>query len=207
MSSELVKPEECCIKWSESKSKIFSALAKAQMEITPSEKNRKNPHFKSDYSDLLSTWEACREALCANELSVMQTVGQKGDKSYLFTTLGHSSGEWATSEIPLLNTQANMQGLGSALTYARRYGISAICGVCPSDDDGNAATFIDTIQLADICDQISQDYNPRELYNLILKQVKVQTFSRIPGDKHAAISKWISDRQKEQRAPKPTQQQ
>lgn len=183
---------------SSSVGKIFEALSKAQTEITGAAKTKKNPHFKSDYADLTSTWEACREPLGENGLSVVQTVEQVGEKFVLMTTLGHASGEWIKSAIPLINTQANMQGLGSALTYARRYGLSSITGVCPSDDDGNAATFVDSFQLADLCDVLSQDENPRELYNVVLKQCGVPSFSRIPSVKFDPMMKWVRERQKQQ---------
>lgn len=183
---------------SPSTGKLFEALSKAQMEITGAAKTKKNPHFKSDYADLNSTWEACREPLCENGLTVIQTVEQVAEKFVLVTTLGHISGEWMKSIIPLINTKMDMQGLGSALTYARRYGLASMCGVCPSDDDGNAATFVDSIQLAELCYVIAQDENPKELYNVLLKQCAVPSFSRIPAAKFDPMMKWVSERQKAQ---------
>lgn len=187
---------------SHSTAKLFEALSKAQMEITGAAKTKKNPHFKCDYADLNSTWEACREPLGANGLTVVQTVEQLAEKFVLVTTLGHTSGEWMKSVIPLINTKMDMQGLGSALTYARRYGLASMCGVCPSDDDGNAATYVDSIQLADLCDVLSQDENPRELYSVILKQTGVPSFSRIPAAKFDPMIKWVRERQKVQQQPK-----
>ena len=55
------------------------------------------------------------------------------------TTLGHKSGQFISGECPVINTKGDAQGMGSAITYARRYSLAAICGVTQVDDDGNAA--------------------------------------------------------------------
>jgi hypothetical protein len=55
------------------------------------------------------------------------------------TILAHSSGEWVSSTLAVPLTKADAQGLGSAITYGRRYALAAIVGVCPADDDGEAA--------------------------------------------------------------------
>jgi hypothetical protein len=124
---------------SETIGKLAEALAKAQAQIDGAKKDNVNPHFKSKYADLASVWEACREALSSAGLAVVQTVsvGAGTDRPVLVTTLVHSSGEWMSGEIPLMMTKADMQGLGSAITYARRYGLAAIAGVSPEDEDAN----------------------------------------------------------------------
>lgn len=120
--------------------KIAAALVKAQGQIEGAKKDSHNPHFKSKYADLASVWDACRAALHANGLSVVQygTLTEAG--AALVTKLLHESGESVEGVTPLLNTKGDMQGLGSAWTYARRYGLAAMVGVCPEDDDGNAAS-------------------------------------------------------------------
>lgn len=120
--------------------KIAAALVKAQSQIEGAKKDSKNPHFKSSYADLASVWDACREALQANGFSVVQ-VGELVEGQWCMRTmLLHESGDHLSGYVPLLNTKGDMQGLGSAMTYARRYGLAAIVGVCPEDDDGNAAS-------------------------------------------------------------------
>ena len=71
-----------------------------------------------------------------------QTTGFQGDKFVLITTLIHTSGQWISGEYWLNPAKPNdPQALGSATTYARRYALSALVGVCSEeDDDGNAAT-------------------------------------------------------------------
>jgi hypothetical protein len=121
-------------------SELAKALHKAQGQIEGAKKDSANPHFKSKYADLASVWEACRPALQSNGLSVAQFCRVTEAGAVLVTRLAHVSGDWLEGEIPLLNGKGDMQGLGSALTYARRYGLAAMVGVCPEDDDGNAAS-------------------------------------------------------------------
>lgn len=119
---------------------LAAALCKAQAQIEGAKKDSTNPHFKNKYADLGSVWDACREALTANGLSIVQTGELVDGQWALATTLIHESGQAHKGYVPLLNGKGDMQGLGSALTYARRYGLAAMVGVCPEDDDGNAAS-------------------------------------------------------------------
>jgi hypothetical protein len=126
---------------SESIAAIGAAMAIAQGAVEGATKGKVNPAFKSKYADLSSVWAACREALFDNDLSVVQFPGEMVDNRLTLTTqLTHKSGEWmrATLSIPLSKVDA--QGYGSAVTYARRYALAAVVGVCPEDDDGNAAS-------------------------------------------------------------------
>lgn len=120
---------------------LATALSKAQSEIKSALKDASNPFYKSQYADLTSVWNAAREALNKNGLSVVQSIGCDAhlEKSWLVTTLIHTSGQWMDGTCPLINSKGDMQGLGSAISYARRYSIAAICGVVTEDDDGNAA--------------------------------------------------------------------
>jgi hypothetical protein len=103
-------------------------------------KDSANPFFKSKYADLASVVEAIRAAFSANGLSYIQTVEPHPDEVRVETTILHSSGEWIScGYLSLPVSKADAQGFGSALTYARRYSLSAAVGVAPEDDDGNAA--------------------------------------------------------------------
>ena len=127
---------------SESIANLTLALAKAQQRIKGAIKDRTNPAFKgSQYADLDSVWSACREPLAMAELAVFQPVETEADRVQVTTILAHSSGEWLSSTLTLTAMQATPQGIGSAITYGRRYGLSAMVGVAPTDDDdGNAAS-------------------------------------------------------------------
>lgn len=125
---------------SEQINELALALNKAQKEIESAKKTSDNPFFHSKYADLASVYEACKEALNKNGLSVIQTLGYDEKHSYLMTTLVHSSGQWIAGKMVLLNNKGDMQGLGSAVTYARRYSLAAMVGVAQEDDDANEAS-------------------------------------------------------------------
>lgn len=122
---------------SESIEKLAAALSKAQASIMKADKDSKNPFFKSSYADLESVWDAIREPFTSNGLSVAQfPQGAHG----LVSILMHTSGQWMRAESSMKPVKDDPQGRGSCLTYMRRYSLQSIAGVCPSDDDGNAAS-------------------------------------------------------------------
>jgi hypothetical protein len=124
---------------SEQTAALSEALAKAQAQMTAATFNRVNPHFKSKYADLASVLDAIRKPLADNALSVTQTTEIRDQGLVLVTTLRHSTGQWIASEYPL-PTGVKPQELGSALTYARRYSLSAIaCIAADEDDDAEGA--------------------------------------------------------------------
>lgn len=126
---------------SEQLDKLFEALSKAQGEMGYAEKNSLNPHFKNKYADLAAVFEAVREPLSKNGLSVVQIPEFTPEGRYnLKTILGHSSGQFIETDLLLLLSKQDMQGLGSAITYAKRYVLSSMIGIAQDDDDGNAAS-------------------------------------------------------------------
>lgn len=118
---------------------LATALSKAQASISAAKKDTENGHFKSKYADLASVWEACRAALTSNGLAVVQTTKPTQEGVTVVTTLLHSSGEWMRGELFIRPVKSDPQGIGSALTYARRYALAAMVGVAPEDDDGEGA--------------------------------------------------------------------
>lgn len=120
-------------------SKLAEALSKAQGIMRGAREDANNPFFKSKYADLTSVWEACRDCLSANGLSVTQMIDNEAERLRLVTILMHSSGQWVRSFMPIIPKNMNAQEIGSAMTYARRYALAAIVGVCPADDDGERA--------------------------------------------------------------------
>lgn len=122
---------------------LASALSKAQTEMQSAIKDSNNPFYKSKYADLSSVWEVCRPVLGKNGLCVMQCTEYMNDKFIMVTMLAHSSGQWIKSYLPLNPAKNDSQGVGSAITYMRRYGLSALVGVVSDDDiddDGEAAS-------------------------------------------------------------------
>lgn len=114
---------------------LVMALAVAQGELSPAEKSGKNPHFKSKYAGLADIWACCKSVLPKNGLAVMQTMQEVDGRLQLVTTLAHKSGQWIKSVLPIVTAKTDAQSMGSAITYMRRYALSAIVGVVADDDD------------------------------------------------------------------------
>lgn len=125
---------------SDSIKELSAAYCKAQPKIEGATKDRTNPAFKSKYADLGSVVDAIKPALVEHGLAFLQIPHEAEAAASIETILLHSSGEWMSLGIVAVPvTRADAQGFGSALTYARRYGLLSGFGVCPEDDDGNAA--------------------------------------------------------------------
>ena len=126
---------------SDSIAALAAALAKAQSAIPPAPKNAENPHYRSHYADLASVWGACRAPLAAQGIAVIQSPARsESGLVTLTTTLAHSSGEWMTSICAARPSKDDAQGLGSVITYLRRYALAAMVGVTScEDDDAQAA--------------------------------------------------------------------
>ena len=121
---------------SESIKELATALNKVQATIQAAKKDSVNPFFKSKYADFLAVWDACREALTSNGLAITQIADTDSEgRAVLETVLMHTSGEWIKGRLPLSPVRADPQAQGSALTYARRYSLSAIVGLCTEGDD------------------------------------------------------------------------
>jgi hypothetical protein len=122
-------------KRSESIMNLAAALAVAQGQIKTARKDAKGNY--SNYSTLDAIWDACRQPLAENGLSVVQ-IPSTNEGLSLETILLHSSGEWISGTITLVVVAGRMnehQALGSALTYARKYALSAMVGIASGDDD------------------------------------------------------------------------
>ena len=139
---------------SESVKELNTALAKAQGELFAAKKDSINPHFKSKYADLASVWEACREALSSNGLSVTQMPAEfQNNIMTLVTRLSHSSGEWIEQTMTCPVGKPDPQGIGSCLTYMRRYALAAVVGVYQDDDDANSASYAPKERPATLTDE------------------------------------------------------
>jgi len=119
---------------------LMGAIAQAQAKIENAEKDAKNPHFNSKYATLASVYAACRTALAEAGIAVIQAPFNLPDGDIgVATMLGHSSGQWLKARLYCKPGKYDAHGLGSVITYMRRYSLSAMVGVAPEDDDGNAA--------------------------------------------------------------------
>lgn len=124
-------------------SELAKALAVAQGEIQHARKDTQNLFFKSSYADLPAVIDAAKGPLSKNGLSFSQVVDADSQGGVvLVSLLMHASGQWLRSYYPVKPQKNDPQGLGSALTYARRYSFCALVGVAAidEDDDGNAGS-------------------------------------------------------------------
>lgn len=122
---------------------LAEALAKAQSVMKGAKEDASNPFYKSTYADLTSVWTACKESLSSNGLAIMQPTTMKDGVIFLVTMLLHSSGQWIKGFYPIMPVKNDPQALGSAITYARRYSLAALVGVCPAGDDDDAESAMD----------------------------------------------------------------
>ena len=124
---------------SEDIGELAGALAKAQGAMGSVAKSKVNPFYKSKYADISDCLDACLPALSKNGLAVSQGNRFCGEHGYYITTmLLHESGQWLKSEIRIpLTNKKDAQEIGSACTYGRRYGLTAMVGLAQQDDDGN----------------------------------------------------------------------
>lgn len=118
--------------------KLAEALAKAQSELEGAKKESTNPFFKSGYADLHAVIKSAFPYLSKHGLSVSQGNEIIPGAICVTTTLMHSSGQWLRSKIKVPLSKVDAQGVGAAMTYGRRYGLSAIVGIAQYDDDGNS---------------------------------------------------------------------
>ena len=119
----------------------IKAFIKAQSEMGAALKSAKNPFFKSSYADLSAVQSAVYPPFHANGFAIVQTGGADEFGQYIETRFIHQAAapDMFTSRVYLSHKQGDMQSLGSAITYARRYGLCAVSGVPLEDDDGNRA--------------------------------------------------------------------
>lgn len=123
-------------------SQLAKALTAFHTELPKVGKGSTNPAFKSKYADLADIVSVVLPALAKNGLAWITTPRVSDDGFVLEYELRHTSGEAITGSWPLPDPEkATPQQMGSAVTYAKRYTLSAVTGIAPDeDDDGNAAS-------------------------------------------------------------------
>ncbi len=119
---------------------LLKALVKAQQEIKPPKKDKYNTFHKYWYSTLDAIYEAIRGPLSNNGLLLSHSTEHKDGVYTLITTIHHIEGDQLHNEMPLLISKIDSQGLGSSLTYSRRYAICSLLALpTEEDDDGTQA--------------------------------------------------------------------
>lgn len=122
--------------------KLAPAFVALQADLKPVAKSANNPFYKSSYAPLSEVMESIQPVIAKHKLAIAQFPTNLDGVSALQTVLIHESGQTLQfAPVPLLLSKQDAQSQGSAMTYARRYGVMAVLGlVADEDDDGNRAT-------------------------------------------------------------------
>lgn len=164
---------------SESVEAIATALVKARESFPSIHKDATNPHFKSKFASLSSISDTVMPSLLGQGITVAQGVGRADDSGLeVLTRLQHADGEWMENSVWMPLDKQNPQGAGSALTYGRRYGLSAMLGiVADDDDDGNAASAGPDPRAIKALDSIQSAFKKAGLNDTTDKEVRDQVQS------------------------------
>jgi hypothetical protein len=120
---------------------LAKALPKAQAAITAVGLDKVNDHFSNRYASLSEIAAAILPAMNGAGITVLQPISAAGDAVTVTTMLIHETGQWLRSTHVVPVSRRDAQGVGSAVTYARRQALAALLTVAPAgeDDDGEGA--------------------------------------------------------------------
>jgi hypothetical protein len=120
---------------------INASLVKALSELTNLAKDKVNPHFKSRFTSLDAILDATRPVLAKHGLALSHEPVFEDGMAGVVTRIIHTSGESRESKLILPLRDQSAQGVGSAISYARRYSAAAVLGIASDeDDDGQQAS-------------------------------------------------------------------
>lgn len=119
--------------------KISKALAQAQGEVSPAEKDAVNPHFKSAYSTLSSSHKSARAPISKYGLACIQCASFVDGVLSLVSLVSHESDQWFKNILTIPSQRSDIHTISSLITYAKRIAYNGFFEIAPSDseDDGN----------------------------------------------------------------------
>lgn len=124
-----------------SETTLIQALASAQAEMKNAPFDKVNPHFKSKFASLTSIRNTALPVLAKHGIAVTQPGIQLESGTWAIRTILSKGDEHMQGDTPIIADKNNAQAFGSAMTYAKRYGLSAmVCIASDEDDDGNEAS-------------------------------------------------------------------
>lgn len=182
---------------------IFKSIVQCQSELKSIAYDSSNPHFKNKYVSLPAIQDFIRPILYKHKLAVLQSIEVLDDKFLVQTILAHESGEMISFNSPLIVSQNTMQGLGSAITYAKRYALSSILNISgDEDDDANLASSSKNIQSKQSEQKQTLPDNPLD-FVLNLGTIKNKKLGEIDEAKLRDVGNWLSaEIKKAPKAPK-----
>lgn len=187
--------------------KLQAALAEALPKLEGAKKNSANPHFKSKYADLGSVIEAIRPVAEHGIWFRQSTLPDDNGITIETFYIGHGA-SISAGVLHMPADKRNPQGFGSALTYARRYGLQTAFGLATEDDDGNAASQAeqpkkakaDTITEAQLEElQLLFTHLPIPVADF-LKVAQIKTLDALPASWFDRAKAWVNDQAKAKRA-------
>jgi hypothetical protein len=127
---------------SEKTDKVYEALFNVKKEMGGVAKTSNNPFFKSKYADLNSHLDVAEPLLEKWGCMILQppTVTVHGLQAVTTRIVHAASGQWIEGSMLLQSSKPDMQQLGAAVTYGRRFILSGLLGMKAEDDDGNFAS-------------------------------------------------------------------
>lgn len=115
---------------------IYKKLLEFQKLGISIKKNSVNPHFKNEYADLNEVLDKVKSPLNKLGVVIIQTPTPDGLETFLMDT---EDDTFIKSLVPFINP-TDMQKLGGAITYAKRYALIAMLALEDEDDDGEKAS-------------------------------------------------------------------
>lgn len=170
---------------------LAKALNEFQAEVVTVGKDGTNPHFRSSFASLSNIMQSTQPILTRHGLSVMQLLDNLDGQPALTTIVYHVSGQSERSTIPLILAKNDPQGVGSAVTYMRRYGYAAALQiVIDEDDDGNRASYQKPAQTASTAATRpgTQGHATDKQRAEVQRLLKLRDFTTVEQQK-----KWLSD--------------
>ncbi len=190
---------------SEQINELATALAKAQGELENASKSSNNPHFKSKYADLAEIINTTRPVFSSHGLSVTQCPSFEAGIVSVETILMHSSGQWMSSTISAPVSKQDAQGVGSSITYCRRYALAAVAGIAQEDYDANTAVGHGTKKAPNLKEvgesaitakQVAEVRQALELVGvaegLLLQKAQIESVETMPAVKFSQSMNWIN---------------
>ena len=174
---------------------IFTALAKANLELDNASKNSTNPHFKSKYADLAEVINTVRPVYAKHGMAVIQSTGYRDGVVYVVTRICHESGQWVESESAAPASKLDPQGVGSATTYLRRYSLAAMAFVAQEDDDGQSSSGAKTITPEQVANFRMRLDSTESDISKFLSALKVATLEQIPANQYDRAESLIAKKE------------
>ena len=131
----------------ENQADLVGSLARAQTKIRNARRDGRNSFLGNEYATLSSVFNACKDALASEGIALVQvfTNDHLEGKSITYLKTELLKGNQSISSVLPLNLTNDPHKNGSAITYARRYSISTLLGICTeTDDDANQAQGLGT---------------------------------------------------------------